>query len=125
MISFVSISTEVGLMGKVLGRGGFCEVREVNQITLHPGTDDGDPGDIATRAYISGHILRDRDYRYAIKKLSPAVVSDSHRFIQGTVDLAVEASFLAVLNHPNIIKVSYDVTILVVKRNSHLLIYKR
>lgn len=95
---------EVGLTGKVLGRGGFCEVREVNQITLHQGTDDGDPGDIATRAYISGHILREKDYRYAIKKLSPAVVADSHRFIQGTVDLAVEASFLAVLNHPNIIK---------------------
>jgi len=112
-------------MGKVLGRGGFCEVREVTKFSLHSGTDDGDPGNIATRAYISGHVFRNGDSRYAIKKLSPEVVADSHRFVKGTVDLAIESSFLAVLSHPNIIKVSVLSQHWFKMLMSHFLIYKR
>lgn len=43
-----------------------------------------------------------KDCRYALKKLQPT--KEAQTFVNGMVDLAVEARFLAVLRHPNIIK---------------------
>lgn len=42
--------------------------------------------------------------RYALKILSDSSLKDPHVFINGIVDLAVEARFLSVIRHPNIIK---------------------
>ena len=45
-----------------------------------------------------------KDARYAIKQLSEEVLSDPNRFVAGVIDLAIESRFLAVVKHPNIIK---------------------
>ena len=45
-----------------------------------------------------------KDARYAIKQLSKEVQSDPNRFVAGVIDLAIESRFLAVVKHPNIIK---------------------
>ena len=45
-----------------------------------------------------------KDARYAIKQLSEEVQSDPNRFVAGVIDLAIESRFLAVVKHPNIIK---------------------
>lgn len=94
-------------LGKVLGRGGFCVVHEVQSLILSSSRDNGSANELGTRAYMSEKAIRDGDARYAIKKLSKEVIDDVHRFVQGTIDLAVESRFLAVINHPNIIKVCF------------------
>ena len=106
-------------IGKVLGRGGFCVVNEITKITL---SKDGgattsssannksdDEHYIANvvqdRAFMAQHCIRQgKDYRYAIKMVQPSSRKDPHVFINAVVDLAVESRFLAVVRHPNIIK---------------------
>jgi serine/threonine protein kinase len=56
----------------------------------------------AARAFMAKHSLRDGDARYAIKRLKPDL-SDKEK-LAGAKDLAIEAKFLAVVSHPNIIK---------------------
>jgi len=57
------------------------------------------------RKYMATRYLRHgKDARYAIKILSDDIKEDSQRFIAGVVDLAMEAKFLAVIRHPNIVK---------------------
>jgi len=52
------------------------------------------------------HCLRGtkKDCRYALKRLQASVSEDAQTFINGVVDLAIEARFLSVVRHPNIIK---------------------
>ena len=63
-----------------------------------------------TREFIASHVLRPdqksgkEEARYAIKQLSARTRHDNKKCVQGTVDLFLEARFLAVLEHPNIIK---------------------
>ena len=60
---------------------------------------------VQDRAFMQRHYLRKgKDTRYAIKRLKSDVEDDAHIFINGIVDLAIEAKFLAVIRHPNIIK---------------------
>ena len=60
---------------------------------------------VQDRSFMQDHYLRrGRDTRYAIKILRKDVVDDASMFINGIVDLAIEAKFLAVIRHPNIIK---------------------
>lgn len=60
---------------------------------------------VQDRAFIASKYLRKgKDARYAIKKLSSDVLSDPNRFVAGVIDLAIESRFLAVIKHPNIIK---------------------
>jgi len=103
-------------LGKMLGRGGFCAVSEVIKVELRgvprpsrPGRGQQDEHHIYNvvqdRQFMAHHyIRRGKDYRYAIKKLKPDVTKDAQTFINGIVDLAIEARFLAVIRHPNIIK---------------------
>lgn len=56
----------------------------------------------AARTFMAEHCLRDGDARYAIKRLKPDL-SDKDK-LYGVKDLAIEAKFLAVVSHPNIIK---------------------
>jgi hypothetical protein len=90
-------------------------VSQIDDITLKDGasskkTAQRDDEEIA-------HLVQDRDFmakycirkgkdpRYAIKKLSDAaVLKDPHTYVNGIIDLAIEAKFLAVIRHPNIIK---------------------
>lgn len=52
---------------------------------------------------MEAHCIRQgKDYRYAIKKIQDT--KEAQTFINAVVDLAVEARFLSVVRHPNIIK---------------------
>mmetsp|Transcript_26698 Transcript_26698/g.39480 ORF Transcript_26698/g.39480 Transcript_26698/m.39480 type:complete len:459 (-) Transcript_26698:111-1487(-) len=111
-------------IGKMLGRGGFCQVIEVikvellkespssyivrNRLRLLKKKDDSSKNNsniVQDRAFMAQHyIRRGKDYRYAIKKLKSDIVLEPNSFINGIIDLAVEIKFLSVLRHPNIIK---------------------
>jgi hypothetical protein len=45
-----------------------------------------------------------RAIRYAVKILSPEVINDPARYLQGIIDMAIETRFLSDIEHPNIIK---------------------
>ncbi len=107
-------------VGRVLGRGGFCVVNEITKITLVKGVgeetqhvNNGEKTDdehfihniVQDRGFMAQHCIRQgKDYRYAIKKVQDASRKDEQTFINAVVDLAVEARFLSVVRHPNIIK---------------------
>ncbi|GKZ00660.1 hypothetical protein MPSEU_001018200 [Mayamaea pseudoterrestris] len=106
-------------IGRVLGRGGFCVVNEISRIKLkkQAAPTDGsnhtsDQADesviynvVQDRAFMEKYCIRDKkDTRYAIKKLQESAWRDPQTFINGIVDLAIEARFLSVIRHPNIIK---------------------
>ena len=120
-------------LGRVLGRGGFCVVNEVTKITLAAkGSNNGEATTTSTttttmnnnnnnnnkledehqihnvvqdRAFMAQHcIRRGKDCRYAIKRVQEASRKDPQLFINAVVDLAIESRFLAVVRHPNIIK---------------------
>lgn len=87
----------------MLGKGGFGTVWEIKgfPIVADVREDDSENG----RSFLANHARRDNgDCRYAIKQLSPEVVADDGRYIQGLLDLALESRFLSDLEHPNICK---------------------
>lgn len=99
------------VLGRVLGRGGFCVVNEVTEVNLKPsgpGDDhekkSGDKDQAYKRGFIKARCLRDGKARYAVKQLSEESCADKSMFLKGTIDLAIEAKFLAVLDHPHVIK---------------------
>lgn len=111
-VSLVCIELTIG---KVLGRGGFCVVNEVIKIELNDkqGEEPKRQLDdehcihniIQDRNFMKVHCVRDgKDYRYAIKRLQDTTRKDAQTFVNGVVDLAIEARFLAIVRHPNIIK---------------------
>mmetsp|Transcript_24683 Transcript_24683/g.49896 ORF Transcript_24683/g.49896 Transcript_24683/m.49896 type:complete len:414 (-) Transcript_24683:86-1327(-) len=115
-------------LGRVLGRGGFCVVREILNFNL----DKNSPLDVTNKngdtlvdeeedefgelRYDGGVLVQDRQFmarrclrkgkhaRYAIKTLSDDCLKDPERFVGGVIDLAIESRFLSVVRHPNIIK---------------------
>jgi hypothetical protein len=109
-------------IGRVLGRGGFCVVSEVTKITLEETVESEksssvSPGGdkirdehqihnfVQDRGFMETHCVRQgKDCRYAIKRLQESSAGDTQTFINGVVDLALEARFLSVIRHPNIIK---------------------
>ena len=107
-------------IGRVLGRGGFCVVSEITKVVLkanskndivasngteankRPGAANNNVDEyhianiVQDRKFMHTHCIRnDKDARYAIKILRPDVVKDPHTFVNGVVDLAIEARFLA------------------------------
>eukprot|EP00538_Stauroneis_constricta_P006707 CAMPEP_0119556492 /NCGR_PEP_ID=MMETSP1352-20130426/8424_1 /TAXON_ID=265584 /ORGANISM="Stauroneis constricta, Strain CCMP1120" /LENGTH=413 /DNA_ID=CAMNT_0007603455 /DNA_START=244 /DNA_END=1485 /DNA_ORIENTATION=+ len=114
-------------LGRVLGRGGFCVVNEVTGITLHTNNDSNNNNNnnnpasnntnnndddehyihniVQDRSFMSDHCIRQgKDCRYAIKIIQDKSRRDPNVFVNAIVDLAIEAKFLAVIRHPNIIK---------------------
>lgn len=109
-------------LGKALGKGGFCVVSEISKITLRQQNIEKDASEsnnterlddehaiqniVQDRNFMEAHCLRGshKDCRYAIKTLLPSCQNDEQTYINGVVDLAVEARFLAVIRHPSIIK---------------------
>lgn len=60
---------------------------------------------IQDRKFMARHCIRaGKDCRYAIKILQDSCRKDPQIFVSGVVDLAIEARFLSVVRHPNIIK---------------------
>lgn len=108
---FPHLDKEELRLGRVLGRGGFCVVNEIKKINLIDGTgasmdkqSERTKDEAYHRSYLHERCVRNGDARYAIKVLLPECSSDPGRYLKGSVDLAAEAKFLAVLEHPNIIK---------------------
>ena len=111
-------------MGRSLGKGAFCVVTEVTKIKLSNKTASQNAPQqdkaqkeiyfdermiqsvVQDRKFMEAHCLRGshKDCRYAIKAVQASCHSDVQRYINGVVDLAVEARFLSVICHPNIIK---------------------
>jgi len=103
-------------VGGILGRGGFCTVTELLEVDLKGGgggrhekaqviNRSSSLISIQDRAFISKHCDRDGQCRYAIKRLSENLITKSKsRFVAGVVDLAMEAKYLSILQHPHIIK---------------------
>jgi hypothetical protein len=107
-----------------LGKGAFCAVTEVTNIKLankKTTMENVQPGELQKEIYYDERmiqsVIQDRsfmekfclrgshkDCRYAIKAVQSSCDSDVQRYINGVVDLAVEARFLSVICHPNIIK---------------------
>ena len=104
LVAYVDASihlTEI-VMGRVVGRGGFSVVNEVANIRLQEVYDMSNDGAKA-RAEIAASCHNDDagTNRYVVKMLRSDLPEDEHT--KGVVDLAVEARFLAMLSHPNII----------------------
>jgi serine/threonine protein kinase len=103
-------------IGRVLGRGGFCVVKEVTKITLLEEScgakttqkldDEHHIANIVQdRGFMAQHCIRQgKDYRYAIKMVQESSRNDPQVYVNAVVDLAVESRFLSVVRHPNIIK---------------------
>jgi hypothetical protein len=104
--------------GQILGNGGFCTVIELLKVHLsnedesksrreNPSTDISSSmlTTIQDRVFVSQHCLRDGQCRYAIKQISENLITKSKsRFVAGVVDLAMEARYLSIIQHPHIIK---------------------
>ena len=87
----VQTIAESGLnCGAIIGKGGFCEVRCVG--LKYPSCGDQGQGDPP---------------KYAMKYLSPTKTRSSKVFQRGVADLAMEACFLSLLRHDNIIGLHY------------------
>lgn len=103
-------------LGKILGRGGFCVVTEITKIQLKDDSKNGKGSKklddehrihdiVQDREFMSQHCIRQgKDCRYAIKRIQDSIRDSPDTFVNGLVDLAVEARFLSVVRHPNIIK---------------------
>mmetsp|Transcript_20178 Transcript_20178/g.26017 ORF Transcript_20178/g.26017 Transcript_20178/m.26017 type:complete len:399 (-) Transcript_20178:220-1416(-) len=101
-------------IGKVLGRGGFCVVQEIPSVKMAEGRapEKGPEDDehkiyniVQDREFMASHYVRQgKDYRYAVKIVQESAKSGAQLFINAVVDLAIEARFLSVIRHPNIIK---------------------
>ena len=91
--------------GSVIGKGGFCEVRVATlKYSLHRSQQQQHRGH-----YRSQHQQHQpeqqqpQQQKYAMKYLSPSKTSSSRVFQRGIADLAMEACFLSLLRHENII----------------------
>jgi serine/threonine protein kinase len=71
------------VIGKQMGAGGFCQV---HQVTIKGDTKGDDKED---------------EKKYAIKFLRKTTLVDKKLYLQGAMDLAVEANFLAALSAQN------------------------
>lgn len=111
-------------IGNELGRGGFASVFEIKKVALigevitppqnNSIDDDSEEGDyscpninLQDRHFIATKYIRSgkgaSNSRYAIKTMRKDI-TDPSRFLGGVMDLAIETRFLAVIRHPNIIK---------------------
>jgi len=94
-------------LGRVLGRGGFCVVNEIRGMNLDDSIIEGakpEMREYQTREAMSNRCMRGGEARYAIKMLSDDCRKNPALFLKGTIDLAIETRFLAVMNHPHLIK---------------------
>lgn len=106
-------------LGNLLGKGGFCVVYDTDlpprllqaeMMHSHEHEDENDmDGNITSEGDSkSGHgshrSQRRQSHEYCVKFLKPSVLLERKKFARGIADLAIEAHFLASLNHPHILK---------------------
>jgi len=85
--------------GRVVGEGGFCRVKEISSIDLDDVYDTS--GAEAERRRELARVVNDRSSSYVMKTLRDDLPEEE--YTKGVIDLAIEAEFLSVLHHPNII----------------------
>ena len=144
-------SSQMIKVGRVVGKGGFCVVREIQKISAldnsgGEGKNHISKGSVfpkfaksfsqerkATRGSTGTTSDKEASFdavmeteksdrgltvipaktskgQYVLKKVIELPDSDKITFLKGTVDLAMEAKFLASLDHPNIIKLCGEST---------------
>lgn len=86
-------------IGRVLGKGGFSVVSEIQGVQLDEVYDTSDH-EMALRKDFSAKV-EDEQRHFVIKMLRTDLPEDEHA--KGVVDLAIEAEFLKSLSHDNII----------------------
>ena len=93
------IRKEINL-GRVIGRGGFSVVSEVKSVDLDE-IFDIDAKSTEIRADFDTSIRKSENIKYVLKTLRNDLPDEDHE--KGVEDLAIEAEFLLMLAHPNII----------------------
>ena len=116
-------------VGKVVGRGGFCVVREITAIHLMEINDEGEVTQIhkpttsrlfrrgnsgvskpddegaSKRELLTRQIWSSRSSKYVLKEVEPELLqNDTVTYLKGVIDLGLEAHYLASLSHNNILK---------------------
>ena len=89
-------------IGRVIGKGGFSVVSELQNIKLDEVYDTSEEETKIRKEFTATCSGPDRTSRYVVKMLRTDLPEDEHA--KGVVDLAIEAEFLKDLVHPNIIK---------------------
>lgn len=92
--------------GARLGRGGFSNVYEVVALDLNQHISSRlTPQQRQTREYYL-HAVATGEASLAVKHLQKRLlVSDPNQFVCAASDLVIEAAYMSVLDHPNILKV--------------------
>jgi hypothetical protein len=78
---------------------------DVSDLDMESFQDDHEEEDnevVASRGFMKHHCFRDGSARYAIKQLKSTLTGSKRA--DGAIDLSIEAKFLSVLSHPNIIR---------------------
>lgn len=89
-------------LGKEMGRGQFGVVCALHGVTI---SENGNPKLQAGQRHIANSCIKDDETpRYAVKCINPDLAVNERKYYQAARDLAVEAHFLAALDHPNIVK---------------------
>jgi serine/threonine protein kinase len=87
-------------IGKVIGQGGFSVVSEITSFELDEVYDTSEDETVFRKEFATAANQKEAGL-YVLKTLRDDLPEDEH--IKGIVDLAIEADFLSVLSHPNII----------------------
>lgn len=102
--------------GRIIGRGGFCIVRELNEIQLMQSSTSN--GDASSRQQLANQVgassssnhnsrqtkRKQQQRRYVVKQVDPNTTNRIH-LLKGTIDIAFEIKYLASFQHRNIISV--------------------
>lgn len=102
-------------VGRVVGRGGFCVVKEINSIKLHKTEDmlnrsstsvrSEDQRAMASREHLARLVYARKGDSYVVKLVEPQLYQDDKvTFLKGIIDLSVEALYLSSLKHPHILR---------------------
>jgi serine/threonine protein kinase len=89
-------------LGRIIGTGGFSVVHEVKSVDLDD-IYDVDARSSEIRANLASSVRNNGDIKYVLKTLRSSLPDEDHD--KGVEDLAIEAEFLQVLTHQNIISI--------------------
>eukprot|EP00534_Pseudo-nitzschia_fraudulenta_P001648 CAMPEP_0201116278 /NCGR_PEP_ID=MMETSP0850-20130426/612_1 /ASSEMBLY_ACC=CAM_ASM_000622 /TAXON_ID=183588 /ORGANISM="Pseudo-nitzschia fraudulenta, Strain WWA7" /LENGTH=387 /DNA_ID=CAMNT_0047380327 /DNA_START=89 /DNA_END=1252 /DNA_ORIENTATION=+ len=84
-------------LGRIVGQGGFCMVCKVEKLELNEVFDTSDQSAKLRSDFTASF----GDNQFVMKTLRTDLPEEE--YVKGIVDLAIEAEFLSVLSHPNII----------------------
>lgn len=89
-------------VGRMVGQGGFCLVTTLERIELDDVNDVSDRGAQLRRGFVQSVQSQPADDpAYVVKTLRTDLPEEE--YMKGILDLEIEANFLSVLSHPNII----------------------